>query len=159
MYVANYGIDHLYYNNGNNTFTDVTSQLGVQTLDQSEAAVSADFNRDGFHDLFVVNYNDSNKLWQNNGNQNKWVGISLRGFGANSFAVGAKVKAVLGRQSQLHEVFSTLSKSSSPGFFVVFGLGSYADPAKVQIEWPDGEIQEVSNVEINRYVPIWRNEP
>ena len=59
LYVANFGSSRLYRNNGDQTFTDVTSQAGVS--DPSEeyrttGAVWGDYDNDGFLDLLVVRH-------------------------------------------------------------------------------------------------------
>jgi hypothetical protein len=49
--------DHLYHNNGNGTFTDVTARAGVGGgRRDSVSAAFFDYDRDGRLDLFVVNY-------------------------------------------------------------------------------------------------------
>jgi len=48
--------NHLYRNNGNGTFTDVTEQAGVAANIYGMAAIAADFDNDGFVDLFVTGY-------------------------------------------------------------------------------------------------------
>jgi hypothetical protein len=42
-------------NNGNNTFTDVTREAGLLSYFPSQTAAWADFNKDGFLDLFIGN--------------------------------------------------------------------------------------------------------
>ena len=58
----------LYRNNGDGTFTDVTDQAGVAGYDDSYgmAASAADYDNDGFLDLYVCNYGRS-ILYRNNG--------------------------------------------------------------------------------------------
>ena len=48
--------NHLYRNNHDGTFTDVTDQAGVATDLYGMAAIAADFDNDGFVDLFVTGY-------------------------------------------------------------------------------------------------------
>lgn len=48
--------NHLYRNNGDGTFTDVTDQAGVAANIYGTAAIAADFDNDGFVDLFVTGY-------------------------------------------------------------------------------------------------------
>jgi len=59
----------LYHNNGDGTFTDVTEKAGVAGYDDSYgmAASCADYDNDGYLDLFVCNYGKS-ILYHNNGN-------------------------------------------------------------------------------------------
>jgi hypothetical protein len=48
--------NHLYRNNGDGTFTDVTDKAGVAANIYGMAAIAADFDNDGFVDLFVTGY-------------------------------------------------------------------------------------------------------
>jgi hypothetical protein len=59
--------NHLYRNNGNGTFTDVTDEAGVAANIFGIAAVAADFDNDGFVDLFVTGYGRA-ILFRNKGN-------------------------------------------------------------------------------------------
>ena len=67
----NYGApapDRLYRNNGDGTFADATSALGLDAaFGNGLGAVAADFNRDGLADLFVANDMMVNQLWINTG--------------------------------------------------------------------------------------------
>jgi hypothetical protein len=58
--------NYLFRNNGDGTFTDVTRQAGVEGYGWGFGAVAADYNNDGFVDLFVYNYGP-NILYKNNG--------------------------------------------------------------------------------------------
>jgi hypothetical protein len=58
--------NYLFRNNGDGTFTDVTLQAGAPGKGWGVGAVAADYNNDGFVDLFVYNYGP-NVLYRNNG--------------------------------------------------------------------------------------------
>ena len=58
LYVTNYGPNTLYRNNGNGTFTDVTTQAGVTGGGWSVSAGFFDYDNDGRLDLFVARYLD-----------------------------------------------------------------------------------------------------
>ncbi len=63
------GIDatnHLYRNNGDGTFTDVTMQAGVPGKDFGMGATAGDYDNDGWEDLYITNY-QSSILYHNNG--------------------------------------------------------------------------------------------
>ena len=47
--------DHLYRNNGDNSFTDVTEEAGLLHFGLSIGVICSDFNKDGFTDLYVSN--------------------------------------------------------------------------------------------------------
>lgn len=56
LYVAEYGDDSLFRNNGDGSFTDVAEQLGVATHDHIVTGVWGDVNNDGLQDLYIVGY-------------------------------------------------------------------------------------------------------
>jgi hypothetical protein len=58
LYVTGFGSNRLYRNNGNGTFTDVTSRAGVAGGGWSSSAGFFDYDRDGDLDLYVVRYLD-----------------------------------------------------------------------------------------------------
>src|SRR2546425_9354710 len=57
----------LYRNNRDGTFTDATSSSGIIVSGFGMGACSADFDNDGWADLYVTGV-ESNKLYRNNGN-------------------------------------------------------------------------------------------
>ena len=67
LYVMGYGRAILYHNNGNGTFTDVTSKAGVGMEGEwPTTAAWIDYDRDGHLDLVVDNYiqwSPQNNLW------------------------------------------------------------------------------------------------
>lgn len=57
FYVTNQnGVNFLYHNNGNRTFTEVARQAGVQAPSFSFATWFFDYDNDGWPDLFVTSY-------------------------------------------------------------------------------------------------------
>ncbi|RPI26886.1 MAG: VCBS repeat-containing protein, partial [Acidobacteria bacterium] len=58
----------LFRNNGDGTFTDVSEQAGMRrTLGKGMGAAIADFDNDGFMDIFVTNDKTPNFLYRNQG--------------------------------------------------------------------------------------------
>ena len=62
--------DHLFHNNGDGTFTDVTAKAGVEDKDRyyGFTAIFVDINNDGKPDLVVGNDSEPNYLYINKGN-------------------------------------------------------------------------------------------
>src|ERR1700736_3152256 len=56
LYVTSYGMNILYHNNGDGTFTDVTAKAGVAGGGWSVSAGFFDYDNDGKVDLFVTRY-------------------------------------------------------------------------------------------------------
>ena len=58
--------NHLYRNDGNGTFSDVTEQAGVSDTGSSTGLAWGDYDNDGDPDLYVTN-EGTNRLFQNQG--------------------------------------------------------------------------------------------
>lgn len=59
--------NHLFHNNRNGTFTDVTQKAGLTHSGWGQGVCVGDYDNDGFDDLFVTYYNQRNVLYHNNG--------------------------------------------------------------------------------------------
>ena len=60
--------DVLYRNNGDGTFEDVTKKMGIVDVDGRAMGVgAADYDDDGFVDIYVANDHTVNYLWRNDG--------------------------------------------------------------------------------------------
>jgi hypothetical protein len=74
LFVANYGHNQLYRNNGNGTFTDVAASLGIANENHAVSADWGDYDNDGDLDLSVIAYEGAsgaqtplNALYRNDG--------------------------------------------------------------------------------------------
>jgi hypothetical protein len=68
LFVANYDENNfLYSNNGDSTFTKVTQGRIVSDGGRSTGSAWADYDNDGWLDLYVCNRNEANFLYHNNG--------------------------------------------------------------------------------------------
>ena len=60
------GPSRLYHNKGDGTFEDIAHSAGVDRVAFSKGVVSADYDNDGFMDLYVSNLGGENFLYHNN---------------------------------------------------------------------------------------------
>lgn len=168
------GAGILYRNQGNGTFqsVDIGSPLVDGAMHQS--VTWADYNNDGFLDLFLSCNSSSygpapNYLYRNNGpgigNVNHWLEVKLVGRVSNRAAIGAKVRVlttIAGTpRSQLREMYSNygyLSGGASP-LIAHFGLGDATTVTTLRIEWPSGLVQEFADVPANQNLTIEEGRP
>lgn len=151
----------LYQNQGDGTFTAITTGAQVGDTGNFPGAAWADYDNDGFLDLFAanggLNAQQRNFLYRNNGNSNQWIGVRCIGTVSNRSAIGARVRvrAAIGGKSfwQLREI------SSSHGFGVDnllahFGLGDATVIDTLRLEWPSGIVQEFHDVPPKQFLTV-----
>jgi hypothetical protein len=80
--------NHLYRNNGDGTFTDVTEQAGVAGSGFSMGVAAGDYDNDGFEDLYVTSWNSA-ILYHNNGDGTFTDVTERAGVQNQHFGVGA----------------------------------------------------------------------
>jgi len=69
LYLCKFGVaNELYANNGDGSFTELGSTAGVADVRDSRKAVWIDYDNDGDIDLYVVNHEQDNAMYRNNGN-------------------------------------------------------------------------------------------
>jgi len=145
----------LFENNGDLTFTDVSSGSGLDDDGRGRSLSMADFDRDGYVDVIVGNWGQSIQLYRNEaaleGNTNHWMGITLAGTQNNRDAIGAEVKVeTLDGTEQIRLISSGTSHGGGDERIAHFGLGTHTT-ADVTIVWPDGEEQFIGPLIADEY--------
>ena len=171
LYVVNSGSDpvgkgpnNLYRNNHDGTFTDVATVVGVDDLVASRGRGStwADYDNDGFLDLFLVNDEDKSQfpegpqvLYRNQGNANHWLKIKLVGTVSNRQGLGVKVTVQTDGMTQFREANGSsghfFSQTASP---VHFGLGNATVIDEIRVKWPSGIDQVLDQAGVNQEITI-----
>jgi hypothetical protein len=155
-------INYLYHNNGDGSFTRILTGSLVNDVGHSVGCAWADYDNDGFLDLFVakggtVGGPQNNGLYRNNGNKNNWLKVKCVGTVSNRSAIGAKVraKATIGGKTfwQLREISAGSAINPTP-LEAHFGLGDATNVDTLRIEWPSGIVQEFQNVAAKQFLTI-----
>jgi hypothetical protein len=96
----------------------------------------ADFDRDGDADLAVQENGGPLELLRNDGRPHSWLGVSLRGQGANSGAIGAEVTLSSNLGAQRRWVVAGDSYQSSSDSGLLFHPRPKARLESLLIRWP-----------------------
>jgi len=139
----------LFHNGGNRTFEDISAASGLNDgLLQSRRGVAfGDINNDGNIDFVVFNVGAPPSLFLNEThNSNHRVLFKLIGSKSNRAAIGARVTVTSATRSQIEEVRGGSGYLSSNDQRLHFGLGSDTVMDKVEIRWPNGNVEALRSV-------------
>lgn len=86
------------------------------------------------------------------------MSFALEGSGHNRLALNAPVRITAGDLAEMDEVRSEGSYLSQSDLRVHFGLGGHSPIDKVEIFWPLGEKETLSNLAADRYYTVREGE-
>jgi hypothetical protein len=144
-------------NNGNFRFADVSSTAGSAFVEPRAHRGSAfgDFNNDGRIDIVVVALNDKPQLLMNRtSNDNHWIILKLVGTKDNRDGLGTKIELKTAEGLQFNEATTAVGYSSSSDKRVHFGLGSASVIDKIELHWPTGVKQIITNVKADQVLTV-----
>lgn len=147
----------LFKNNGDSTFTDVTTTAGVGHTGSGSAAAWGDYDNDGDFDLFLANKDSLQVLYSNNGNSTftrlgTSAGLSVRGTARSASWLDFDMNGLL-------DLMVTFSDSASK-LFQNMGDSTFINVASLQdmnrfgyftsVTWADPANQGVPDVYLGR---------
>jgi hypothetical protein len=149
------GPNVLFRNRGNGTFDDITEVIEGGGFDGRGVAF-ADFDNDGDLDLVVTaDAGEPTRLWRNDSvTGHHWLALKLRGTRSNTSAIGARVTVRTGTGSFVQEVSGGAGRGSQNSLPLEFGLAGAATVRSVTIRWPNGTVQVLRNVGVDRYLEV-----
>ena len=145
-------------------FANIGSEF--KNVSQSSGAVFAkvfsgrgmatgDFDNDGDLDVLVSNNGEAPLLLRNDGgNKNNWLGLNLIATKSNPSGVGALITWQAGglRRSRLKTAGGSYLSSHDPR--ELLGIGAATKIEFIEIRWPSGKVDRVTNLPVNTYVRI-----
>lgn len=154
IFVANFnGPNYLYWNNGNQTFREGASLAQLGETGNTFTANAGDFDEDGFLDLFTVSRDIPDALQKNSGNNNNWLKVDLVGTTSNRSAIGARVHVLAGQRSLFREINGGNGYGGET-LTAEFGVGNATHIDQLEIRWPSGLQEALSNIKINQRIRV-----
>ena len=132
--------DLAFRNNGDLTFTDVSSAWGFNTGVISHGAAFADFDGDGDLNIIVSYLNDQVGVYRNEATARR-LAVRLQGQESNHLGIGARVTLTTDAGSQTRYMSTSGGYLSSHEALIVFGLGQATEIQELRVLWPSGHVQ------------------
>ena len=146
----------LAYNTGKG-FVDVSSESGKVFQDRwvGRGLAVGDIDNDGRIDaVFTTNGGPAYVLRNETSTVNHWLTLSLVGHKSNRDGIGAVIKLTTAAGSQWITVTTGGSYLSASDKRAHFGLGAATVAQTIQIRWPSGIIQTLSNVHADQILTV-----
>jgi len=142
---------------GNFQFCDAsaTAGEGVTAAKMHRGAAFGSLNNNGKIDAVVNVLHENPQLLVNRGgNGNHWIILKLVGTRDNRDGLGTKVKIETAEGTQYNEATTAVGYSSSSDKRVHFGLGNAAVIDRIELKWPTGVKQVLTNVKADQVLTI-----
>jgi len=147
----------LFRNTGKKSFENASAAVGSAFARPivARGAAYADYDRDGDLDVLMTTNHGPAYLYRNDGgNQNNWISIRTRGTKSNRNGIGAVVRIQSAGGRQWSTVRSGSSYCSQSDLALSFGLGKDPVIASIDVEWPSGAKDHLTNVPIKQFITI-----
>jgi len=138
-------------------FVNVSNELGPDFQEKfvSRGSAVGDYDDDGDMDVLVLNLNARPRLLKNEGgNSRSWVMLNLVGTQSNRDGIGARVKVTAGGITQTRWRVSVSGYLSQSDHRLHFGLGDASSIDQIEIRWPNGTTQTLTDVQVNQQMTV-----
>ena len=154
--------DSLLKNKRDGSFVDLgpLPRTGLSVPAAHRGAAFGDLNNDGRIDIVVNCLNAKPEILINRtANSNHWLILNLVGTKSNRDGLGARIKLATANGVQYNHATTSVGYGSSSDKRVHFGLGPASKADKIEIAWPSGIKQTLTNVRADQILTVREPQP
>ncbi|WP_255483835.1 FG-GAP-like repeat-containing protein [Granulicella sp. 5B5] len=146
----------MFANNGDGTFAEVSSVVGLDCLEDSRSFALADIDHDGRLELLLKNRNAPQlRILRNNLTEiGHSVCFRLRGHKSNRDAIGTSITLQAGSLKQTKYLQAGTGFLGQHSKELFFGVGIFEGPLTATIHWPSGLAQTFEALPINQRIEL-----
>ncbi|MFL6308263.1 MAG: CRTAC1 family protein [Candidatus Sulfotelmatobacter sp.] len=147
----------MYRNLGKGEFDKVSDSLGPDFIHPivGRGLATADYDNDGDIDIVTNNRGDFPSLLRNDGgNANHWLSVQLIGTKSNRDGIGSSLKLTCTGFVQVEQAKGGMSYMSASDPRIHFGVGKRSKIEALEITWPSGQVDRLTNVPIDQVIAI-----
>jgi hypothetical protein len=147
----------MYRNLGEGHFAKVSESLGPDFMRPivGRGLATADFDNDGDIDIASNNRGDYPELLRNDGgNANHWLEVLLIGTRSNRDGIGSVLKLTSEGFVHVEQSKGGMSYMSASDPRIHFGLGRRSKIESLEITWPSGQVDRLTNVPADQIIAI-----
>jgi hypothetical protein len=144
-------------NRGDGTFTDAAAKGGAyfRTKINARGCAAADYDNDGRMDIIVTTIGNRPFLLHNRDRSgNHRITLDLEGVKSNRDGFGAKVKLMAGGKTFFGEARCAFGFLMQSDRRLHFGLGQATIVDRLEIRWPSGIVQELTNIPVDQILKV-----
>ncbi len=155
---SGYEVVRFWRNDGFYTFTESAKEVGLGSDRDGRGVVTFDYDNDGDLDVFIANQGQAPNLFRNDpASPRHWLMIDVEGTESTATTrdgIGARVTVVTETGMQIRERDGGNSYCGQSDPRMHFGLGDDNRATLVEVRWPDGGLQYVENVAVDRVISV-----
>lgn len=131
-------------------FQNTSTLWGLDQASYSNGAAYADLDLDGDLDLVVNNIDEPAFIYENQCIGANSLKVAFQGLEGNLEGIGATVKVCTDSLCQVYDYFPVRGYLSSMNTPLVIGLGKNATIDRLEVTWPGGKKQRLSNIAVGQ---------